>query len=86
VNTLVTRMPRCSGLPRRAAAASSALVADGSDDLEVDGEWTHEDGICVVLPGSAYIIYDLESVQAAWATSFYDSALEQGRGPARIEP
>jgi hypothetical protein len=37
-----------------------------------------------VLPGSAYTIYDSESVQAASATSFLDSALEQVRKLAGV--
>lgn len=58
------------------------LDEDGIDDLEElegGGEWTDEDWFGAVLPGSAYTIYDSESVQAASATSFFDSALEQSR-------
>jgi hypothetical protein len=63
------------------------LDEDGIDDLEElegGGEWTDEEWFGAVLPGSAYTIYDSESVQAASATSFLDSALEQVRGLAGV--
>lgn len=63
------------------------LDEDGIDDLEElegGGEWTDEDWFGAVLPGSAYTIYDSESVQAASATSFLDSALEQVRNLAGV--
>jgi hypothetical protein len=57
---------------------------DELEELEGGGEWTDEDWFGAVLPGSAYTIYDSESVQAASATSFFDSALEQVRGLAGL--
>ena len=63
------------------------LDEEGIDDLEEldgGGEWTDEDWFGAVLPGSAYTIYDSESEQAAAATSFVESALEQVRGLAGV--
>ena len=57
---------------------------DALDELEGGGEWTDEEWFGAVLPGSAYTIYDSESVQAASATSFLDSALEQVRNLAGV--
>jgi hypothetical protein len=53
---------------------------DELDELEGGGEWADDDWFGAVQTGSAYTIYDSESVQAASATSFFDSALEQARG------
>lgn len=52
---------------------------DELDELEGGGEWVDDDWFGAVQTGSAYTIYDSESVQAASATSFFDSALEQSR-------
>jgi hypothetical protein len=52
---------------------------DDLEELEGGGEWTDEEWFGAVLPASAYTVYDSESVQAACATSFFDSALEQAR-------
>jgi hypothetical protein len=57
---------------------------DDLEELEGGGEWTDEDWFGAVLPASAYTIYDSESVQAASATSFFDSALEQVRALAGV--
>ena len=52
---------------------------DELDELEGGGEWADDEWFGAVQTGSAYTIYDSESVQAASATSFFDSALEQAR-------
>lgn len=52
---------------------------DELDELEGGGEWVDDDWFGAVQTGSAYTIYDSESVQAASATSFFDSALEQSK-------
>jgi hypothetical protein len=49
------------------------------EELEGGGEWYTELWFGGLLPGSAYTIYETESTQAASATSFFDSALEQAR-------
>ena len=55
-------------------------AVDELDELEGGGEWADEDWFGAIQTGSAYTLYDSESVQAAAATSFFDSALEQARG------
>jgi hypothetical protein len=52
---------------------------DELEELEGGGEWVDDDWFGAVQTGSAYTIYDSESVQAASATSFFDSALEQSK-------
>ena len=54
-------------------------AVDELEELEGGGEWADDEWFGAVQTGSAYTIYDSESVQAASATSFFDSALEHAR-------
>lgn len=59
-------------------------AVDELEELEGGGEWTDEEWFGAVLPGSAFTVYDAASAQAAAATAFFDSALEQTRGLLRL--